>query len=252
LNKSSLFINQPGKKAIPFIKTNIAFYPTKPSIMTRISFSLLAIALVCFTFSCEDNDRIVGSNNITTEIRDVSGFTGVEISSALNANVTFGAEFNVTVRANDNVQERVLVRRDGDNLEVKLASGNYREIDVTVNITMPDLENIEVSGASNVDVAGFAAIGDLSVNVSGASNLDFESATAVTDLSAAITGASTASLFSLIATQADVNITGASTLSLTATELISGSLTGASTLRYHGSPSITANTSGASSIVNAN
>ncbi|WP_020570167.1 GIN domain-containing protein [Neolewinella persica] len=220
--------------------------------MTRFSFFLLAVALVCFTFSCESNERIVGSNNITTEIRDVSGFTGVEISSALNANITFGTEFNVTVRANDNVQDRVLVRRSGDMLEVKLASGNYREIDVTIDITMPALEEVEVSGASKVDVVGFVNIQDLSIDVSGASNLDFESATTVADLSAAISGASTASLFSLTATQADVNISGASSLSLTATDSISGSVTGASTLRYRGNPSITANTSGASNIVNAN
>jgi hypothetical protein len=219
--------------------------------MTRFSFSLLAVALVCFTFSCESNDRIVGSNNITTEIRDVTDFTGVEIASALDANITFGAEFNVTVRANDNVQERVIVRRNGDVLEVRLASGNYREIDVTIDVTMPDLESVEVSGASKVEVAGFATMEDLFVDVSGASNLDFESTT-VTNLNASISGASTAFLFSLTATKADVNISGASTLSLRATNLISGSVSGASTLRFRGNPDITANASGASSIVNAN
>jgi hypothetical protein len=219
--------------------------------MTRFSFSLLAVALVCFSFSCESNDRIVGSNNITTEIRDVTDFTGVEIASALDANITFGAEFNVTVRANDNVQERVIVRRNGDVLEVRLASGNYREIDVTVDVTMPELESVEVSGASKVDVAGFTTMEDLSADISGASNLDFESAT-VTNLNASISGASTASLFSLTATNADVNISGASTLSLRATDLISGSVSGASTLRFRGNPDITANASGASNIVNAN
>lgn len=219
--------------------------------MTRFSFSLLAIALVCFTFSCENNERIVGSNNITTEIRDVTGFTGVEVSSALDVNVTSGTEFNVTVRANDNVQERVIVRRDGNALEIKLASGNYSEIDVTVDVTMPELKDVEVSGASDVDVSGFANFGDLSVDLSGASNLDFTTST-VEHLTANISGASTASLFSLTATEAAVNVSGASTLSIRATDLISGSVSGASTLRYRGSPDITANATGASNIVNAN
>ena len=219
--------------------------------MTRFSFSLLAIALVCFTFSCESNESIVGSNNITTEIRDVTGFTGVEVASALDVNVTFGTEFNVTVRANDNVQERVIVRRDGNALEIKLASGNYREIDVTVDVTMPDLEDVEVSGASNVDVAGFTSFGDLSVDLSGASKLDFTTST-VGSLSANISGASTASLFSLTAAKVDVNVSGASNLSIRATDLITGSVSGASTLRYRGNPNITANSTGASSIVDAN
>jgi hypothetical protein len=219
--------------------------------MTRFSFPLLAIALVCFTFSCENNERIVGSSNITTEIRDVTGFTGVEVGSALKANVSFGAEFNVTVRANANIQDRVLVRRDGDELEIKLASGNYTEIDVTVDVTMPGLENVEVSGASNVDVSGFTSFDDLDVDLSGASKLDFTTST-VDNLTASISGASTASLFSLTANEVDVNVSGASNLSIHATDLISGSVTGASTLRYRGNPSITADASGASSIVNAN
>lgn len=219
--------------------------------MTRFSFSLLAIALVCFTFSCETNERIVGSSNITTEIRDVTGFTGVEVASALDLNITSGSEFNITVRANDNVQERVLVRRSGNVLEVRLSQGNYREIDVTVDVVMPDLESIKVSGASDVAVAGFATLDNLSVDLSGASDLDFETA-AVAELFASVSGASTASLFSLTATEADVNVSGASTLNLRATDLISGSVSGASTLRFRGTPDITANASGASSIEDAN
>jgi hypothetical protein len=219
--------------------------------MTRFSFSILAIALVCLTYSCESNERIVGSNNITTEIRDVSGFTGVDVSSALDVNVIAGTEFNVTVRANDNVQERVIVRRDGNDLKIKLASGNYREIDVTVDVTMPDLENIEVSGASDVDVSGFTSFDDLSIDLSGASNLDFTTST-VDNLTAGISGASTASLFSLTATKVEVNLSGASNLSIRATDLISGSVSGASTLRYRGNPNVTADASGASNIVNAN
>lgn len=219
--------------------------------MTRFFCYLPAIALVCFTFSCEGTQRIVGSDNITTEIRDIVGFTGVEVASALDVNVSSGTEFNVTVRANDNLQERILVRRSGDVLEVRLASGNYRETDITVNVTMPELESVEVSGASNVDVAGFATLDDLSVDLSGASNLDFSS-TSVSNLFASISGASTASLFSLTAAKADINLSGASNLNLRATELISGSVSGASTLRYRGNPDITANSSGASNIINAN
>lgn len=219
--------------------------------MIRFSFSLLAIALVCFTFGCESNERFVGSNTITTEIRDVADFSQVQVASALKASITAGASFSVTVRANENIQERVITRRNGDQLEVRLAPGNYREIDVEVSITLPDLASLEVSGASTVDVSGFTGLNNLGIELSGASNLGFEDAT-VTDLVANVSGASTANLFSLTSTNAAVNVSGASTLKLQASNLISGAVSGASTVRYRGNPEVTAETSGASQIINAN
>ena len=133
-------------------------------------------------------------------------------------------------------------------------------------ITMPELTGLELSGATRGTVSGFDSTEGLTVQVSGASRLsgDIQAGDVRFDVSGAgrvtlsgsgedaVIGASGASHMDLAdfpVVDANVEASGASTVTVNASGRLDADASGASHVKYLGSPSLgTVDTSGGSSI----
>lgn len=224
-----------------------------------------ALVVACYDANGAD---VEGSGDIVTETYDFGDFTGVRLSHSFQAEITFAQEFSVSLDVDDNVLEYVDVDIVGDSLRFRLDGVDSTD-DVTLDatITMPDLESLDLSGATRVTVSGFENMDDLEAELSGASTL--EGVLDVTHLDLRLSGASTASLEGG-GIEADLDASGASTLDLEDFPLeiahveMSGAstgtvnvrdelgpviLSGASHLTYVGTPTLSGvDTSGASSV----
>jgi serine/threonine-protein kinase len=140
-------------------------------------------------------DRIVGSGILATKNWDVDDFTSVEIVSTFRAQIFKGRDFKVVTTAEDNVLPFVRVEKEGNTLKVGLDKIKNFELKkpLEVEITMPVLANLEVSGAAGATLKGFDSEKELTLRVSGASQ---------------VTG-------SLKVAKADFEVSGAGSLSLT-------------------------------------
>ncbi|PPK87272.1 putative autotransporter adhesin-like protein [Neolewinella xylanilytica] len=214
---------------------------------------LIAFAPAILAFgSCQDDDRYVGSDRLATETRPVLDFNEIRVGDAIAVEVSAAPRFLVTVRGNDNLMDRIVTDVQGDRLRIHMLPGNYRELDVTVAIEMPELNALDLSGASEGRLTGLPSGADEFVlELSGASTATAENASA-TDLILGLSGASVASLYDLEVSVAEVNLSGASEASVRIADRITGSLSGASTLHYRGEPDISVTTSGASELHNDN
>lgn len=224
-----------------------------------------ALGVACYDANGAD---VEGSGDIVTETYDFGDFIGVRLSHSFQAEITFAQEFSVSLDVDDNVLEYVDVDIVGDSLRFRLDGVDSTD-DVTLDatITMPDLESLDLSGATRVTVSGFENMDDLEAELSGASTL--EGVLDVTHLDLRLSGASTASLEGG-GIEADLDASGASTLDLEDFPLeiahveMSGAstgtvnvrdelgpviLSGASHLTYVGTPTLSGvDTSGASSV----
>lgn len=232
--------------------------------------AVLALGLLsgCFPVSI-GGAQVVGSGRSTTQDYDFSDFTRVEIGSAFEARVTQGETYAVSVTVDDNIVQYLDVRVTGNTLHIglkPLTSLGFRNMTLRAEVTMPDVEALDFSGAVRATVRGFQNDKRVNVTVSGASQLsgDLSSGELRVDASGAsraeltgstgpleahASGASTLRLGSLTATDARVNASGASTIVVNASGRITGDASGASTIRYGGSPaSVQVDTSGASSV----
>ena len=171
-----------------------------------------------------------GSSVLVTETRDVGAFTSVEVSGALNLELTVDptASPAVAVTFDDNLIDRVVTRVSGDTLVLEL-DGTFNLIgsgDRLITVTMNALQSLESSGATDVEMSGTAS--SYRLEVSGASDVD---------------------AVDLTATDVDVDISGASGVKLSASGVVGGSVSGASNLRVHGDPtSVLVDSSGASNV----
>jgi len=231
-------------------------------------------------------EAIIGSGNLITQEMDFTDFTKLEINHVFQAKVTRSDSFFISITVDDNLLEYVTVRKSGNTLRIYL-KGGYSYIGTTkiVEIAMPKIDKLRLSGASRAEVSGFRSsdrleleasgvsslnivdlkagdtifvisggshivggieIADGRCNVSGASSINLEGY--ASDISIEVSGASQANLADFSVSDATVKISGASVVTINASGTIDGNVSGASRLTYLSDPALTIDMSGDSTV----
>jgi hypothetical protein len=242
--------------------------------MKRFAILVLVLAGLTALFAgCGDDEgdaeAVRGSGNVVTQEMPFADFSAVEAANAFEVEITQSDTFAVTIRVDDNILDLLDVSKEGDTLRLRLERGVSLRGDVTLEaeITMPDLDGLELSGASKASVSGFRSSGRLDIDLSGASSLDGDLEAGETDIDASGasrvvlegtatgltiegSGASSLDLADFTVDTAEVRLSGASDATVRAQERIDPvDVSGASRLRYLGDPSLgDVRTSGASTV----
>ena len=233
--------------------------------------------------------RVIGSGNLVTEEMDFSDFTIVEVGSAFEVEITQSDSYSVSITADDNLFDYIEVFRTGDTLTIRLKSGYSYQWPLTLRaeITMPELYELELSGATRGTVEGFSSSHKFVLGLSGASSLtmvdisagdieiDLSGASSVTggitasgdahftlsggstvglegvanDLLIGASGASNLEISDFPVHNANVNLSGASRATVNLDGRLDADLSGGSHLIYIGEPTLgDINTSGGSTV----
>jgi hypothetical protein len=237
---------------------------------------------------CGVKPMITGSGTFVTGTVDIDAVTDISASYTCVVTITQGASCSMEVKADDNILDYVIVEENGNNLDVSLNPFyNYNNITFIVNITVPDLEEVSLSGASTGYLDACSLSNDLTIDLSGASSLEaaaveclvltadlsgassltgaFETSNTFIDssgasdvelrgstvtLSAEGSGASSLYLSEYESVSTEVELSGASYGEIYCTGVLELWLSGASTLYYSGNPVLgTVDISGASSLI---
>ncbi|XOV93011.1 MAG: PspC domain-containing protein [Bacteroidota bacterium] len=103
-------------------------------------------------------------------------FDEVKVASLIDVDIRAGSEYKVTLYGDD--LDEVYLNQVGDELEVKYKEDAWelwddRDREIKLNITMPELNYLELVGKCKGDVRGFNS-GDLRINLIGASELSLD------------------------------------------------------------------------------
>jgi len=225
--------------------------------MKRVLPYIALLALSIQLSSC-DYETIRASDGISTRSYSFSDYSALRVSHAFKVYVRFSnEEEKIEVEANENVQDRVVVEKEGNLLRVRLKNNTRLRGNVTLNvfITTQEINNYVISGASQVTLenplitrdadlklsgassfTGEMELSDLRIDASGASHIDLFGTTQW--LSARLSGSSDLKDYDLSVEELDIDLSGASDAYLTVTESIEIDASGASTLRYRGNATI--------------
>ena len=198
----------------------------------------------------------------------VSGFNKLAMGSAFKIDVKQGSKYSVTVSGRSEDIEDLESNVSGGELKINYKGNNWgkNRKAVNVSIVMPNLQGVDFSGASTVNVGKFSGTKNMDIKVSGASRVNMElSAQKVSmDLSGAsslvlmgncdilngeVSGASTFKGRDFPAKEVSIDASGASSAAVVASASVHAEASGASSIRYSGSAKdVHSSTSGASSI----
>ncbi len=218
-------------------------------IAAAVLFVVLGAALAYFWF---------WSGNLKTENVEFSDFTAVEVGWAFEVSITQSSAYSVVISADEKIFDNIEVTQIEDTLVIGLEpgtidpSGLFRKAE----ITMPDLKKLILSGATQGTAAGFSNSNPFILEMSGASSLELtninvgdaeiEVSGASTlngrgtaqDLVAIISGASRLDLSNFPVDNADMDVSGASRATITLDGNLNANVSGASTLEYIGDPTL--------------
>lgn len=189
---------------------------------------------------------VQGSGTTKSEKREIAGFKEVEASGAITLEIVAQKGFSVEVEADDNLLQYIKTEVSGDTLKVFTKDRISPKTKILVKISMPELDSLDVSGASNATVSNVKAA-SLKLEASGASKIKIDGE--ANSLKSDASGASGIDAEGLKVENANVQASGASNTTVSAINELKADASGASTIYYTGEPkSISPKTSGESSV----
>lgn len=245
----------------------------KTTPITLLTGSLLAALLMTGCF--RDQLCIKGTGDLVTQTIDVDPFSGIDLQIAADVHLIQGPVQKVTAIGQENIL---------DDLETKVVNGVwliqldddkcYRYDDLVLTITLPDLEEILLSGSGNIDVGDFADQSDLTLRILGSGNIDLKEVTGTTKLTAGIygsgnitghdafpdletlsieiTGSGNYRGFPVQAKDAAISITGSGNVYVFAWDTLDVFIGGSGNVFYKGNPNISKTITGSGEVIDAN
>jgi hypothetical protein len=109
----------------------------------------------------------------TKETRNVSDFTKVSFGVAGNLFINIGPEFKLVIEGDKKILDDVETEVTGDRLIIKKENWRFSFNDekVTVNLTMPEIEGLGVSGSGKAQIMDPVKSDKLHLSVSGSGKL---------------------------------------------------------------------------------
>lgn len=227
---------------------------------TFYSFILLIMISVS---SCSSGlaDNIKGSGKVQKEQRQITPFSKVSVSTAVQLIITQGPALpNLTVEAEDNILPYIETKVEGNTLHIGINNkSKHQNLNPTkpmkVYVTVIEISEFEGSSASKITGTNTWKANTLKIDLSSASSinmtveakeLDIEVSSAAkaeitgtcTKLEMDVNSAAKVDAEGLVAENADIDVSSAASASVKVTEKLSYDVSSAGKLNYSGSPRI--------------
>jgi hypothetical protein len=189
---------------------------------------------------------VKGSGNIKTETRDVPKFTGIDLSGAIEMEVTAQKSQSVEIETDDNILPLITTEVKNGMLYISNQQKVNWSSPIKVRISVENLDALNASGVVKVNASGIKS-DKFTLDASGASKINLDGDTNA--LSIDTSGASVINAENLKSVNADVDASGACKVSVYASESVDADASGVSKINYSGSPkTVNKKSSGASSV----
>ena len=108
-----------------------------------------------------------------TEVRNVTGFSGVDVSEGIKVELTLGDKEFVEVTADEEYIDKVITVVNGDELDIYLKGNNWKgsKRNILVKVTATKINSIEASSGSSVVSQNLIDSDDLEMSASSGSNI---------------------------------------------------------------------------------
>jgi len=147
--------------------------------ITSLTIVILAILMAgCSNIQPIDTSNhlsIQGSGNIVSKQFDFTGFDRVEIGLAFGLTVHHGDEFKITLTADDNFIDYILVEQKESTLYVDYKPGyayDVKGVTMLVDVTMPDLAGLTLGESSHTWLVNAKSAENFEAKLTGSSALE--------------------------------------------------------------------------------
>lgn len=138
--------------------------------MKKLVFTGIILALLAGTQSCyfhiDEGFCMSGSGNSVAQDFDLRNFTSIENQTVIDVEVVQGDEQIVTVEGDQNIIDQLELIVHGNELSIDLRDGCYKNFNLKIYITIPELESVAVRSTGNIYIGDFENLNTLSLSTS--------------------------------------------------------------------------------------
>jgi len=214
----------------------------------RTVFLWAALIVLAAVSGCATTTKsVVGSGTMIDETREVADFNRIELRTMGQVTVTFGEATGVQLRVEDNLMPLVQTNvRDG---WLVIESPPNTTLSPTrtleINVTMPELAEIKLSGAGLIQADGVTGE-SLVTNIPGSGNVILSGS--VDRQTVDVSGAGTYDAYELASREATVNLSGTGNVLLYVSATLKATVSGMGNVLYRGDPSVAQNVTGTGAV----
>lgn len=203
--------------------------------MKRKIVVLLLVACGLVLSGCKFDRGIAGSGVRKTEKRDLKSFNAIDTTGAYEIDVTCQKPASFEIEADDNILPLIKTEvRDGI-LFVSNDQPYHSSKPTILRITLPDLNSVSSHGAGEIKIAD-ARSNDLKIESTGAASVVASGTARSVTISSS--GAGKIDTSNLHAEKARVDVNGASSIDVYASEQLDVSVSGVGNVSYGGNPKV--------------
>ena len=219
-----------------------------PMILFRAT-ATLALGLAVSFAGCGSSDPCVGgAGPIVSQTLDLSTLTGFDFQVGGEVTAVPGATQRVVVHSQQNVID--LLNRDVLNgiWDIGFTQCVRNIGELRVEITLPELNSVELSGGGTIDAETQARTIDTILSGAGVVTLSGEA----TSQEVTLSGSGTVEAFDLTTEETTVLLSGQGAVNVTASAQLNVDLTGSGVVSYRGDPELDVRITGAGRVEDAN
>ena len=226
--------------------------------MRRFFLFPLAVALLGGCTSIDVMSQTVeGSGARGDRSESADGVRRVSLGAPGTLVIEVGRTSDLQIEGDDNLVERLVIERDGDELTIRTPRNTSFEPDLPLRyrVGVASLDGVSVAGSGRIEAAGIdaatfevdiagsgdAVLGGVSartveVNIAGSGNATVDGAADAVEVNNA--GSGNAEVGDLAVARAEVNIAGSGDVVVRASDRLGVNIMGSGDVRYYGNPSI--------------
>lgn len=210
---------------------------------------LLYTVFACLLMACS-KDKLTANGDKTTETRQPGNFTGVNTSGSTIIHINYGTEHKVVLKGSNNLIPYYKTEIINGILYLGYQKASVQHDDLEAFVTLPYLNNISVSGSSNVDIAGqFPTIETFKVSISGSGEIEADDLLTAKETNVNISGSGEADLKKLNSKKADVDLSGSGEVKIGVETHLKVRISGSGKVQYLGLPEIDSKISGSGKLI---
>jgi hypothetical protein len=211
--------------------------------------SFLLLSFVFAMLSC-NKDKITGNGSVTSQQRNITGFTGVVVNGSTKAFINIDTAFSVTVKGYQNLLPYLETKIENGLLQVGFKNDvNISNDNTEVYVTLPILNHVETNGSGNMAVTGEIIGSDyFNAYTNGSANINVEHGNAK-QFEGEIQGSGNILALGFMSEEAHAKISGDGDIEISVSDKLDVTINGSGNVYYHGSPIITTNISGNGQVI---
>lgn len=200
----------------------------------------VVISTTFFLQGCkEDRTCLHGDGTVNSYDLSLDTFSRVSLSGPINLRITQGDEQSITIIAESELYLPLEHKVKNGELIIGYDDVSCFDTDhgVWVNITVPELTEINTEGISNIFSEGELNLERLTINTSGSATVELSGQVTSQKLNA--DGMINVNNFALLTQKTNINITGSGNINISCSEELDIDVEGSAKITYKGDPTIT-------------